>query len=68
MNKPLPLVCRAYSLMSISYISNFSRLIFPLHQANIGTFYFILTSGWQASSDLDEIWHGGSFRCVDKQF
>jgi hypothetical protein len=33
-----------------------------------GTFYFIMTSRWQGSSDLDEIWHGGSFRCVDKQF
>ena len=28
-----------------------------------GTFYFITTSRWQGSSDLDEIWHGGSFPC-----
>jgi hypothetical protein len=27
-----------------------------------------MTSRWQGSSDVDEIWHGGSFKCVGQKF
>jgi len=47
------------------YQSNFSHEYFVIAK---GTFFFKMTSRWQGSSDLDENWHGGSFRCVDKQF